>query len=119
MPLKFLVTMRRVSADALSRAIAMRRWRLSKYGCSAALALVAAVLFFSTTLAQEPGSVAGQFQVGRPTIQQQVRGRKKETRLAAGKKLETYPTPEAAKLLLTQGLSSSDDEIRRTAFDVL
>jgi hypothetical protein len=84
-----------------------------------ALALSAPLLVASILVAQEPGGIAAEFKAVRAAIQQQLRDRKKETRLAAVKKLETYPTPDAAKLLLTQGLSSSDDETRRAAFDVL
>jgi hypothetical protein len=39
--------------------------------------------------------------------------------LEAVRKIETFPTPEAAKLLLHQGMSSNDEEVRRASFDVL
>jgi HEAT repeat protein len=97
----------------------MRRWPLSKCCRRATLALVAAVFVSSTALAQEPSGIAADFKAARAAIQQQLRDRKKETRLAAVKKLADFPTPDAAKLLLVHGLASNDDEVRRAAFDVL
>jgi HEAT repeat protein len=63
--------------------------------------------------------VAAEFKAARSNLTQQLRDKKKENRLAAVRKLEAYPTVEAAKLLLFQGLSSSDDDVRRDSFDVL
>src|SRR5262249_3982698 len=42
-----------------------------------------------------------------------------ETRLAAVAKLETFPTADAAKLLLFQGLGGTHEEVKSAAFDAL
>jgi hypothetical protein len=44
---------------------------------------------------------------------------KKAGRLEAVRRIETFPTPEAAKLLLQQGMGSNDEEVSRASFDVL
>jgi HEAT repeat protein len=58
------------------------------------------------------------FRAAKSNIIVQLRG-KRENRLAAIAKLEEFPTPEAAKLLLFQGLGSPEEEVRRAAFDAL
>jgi len=63
--------------------------------------------------------VAADFKSAKASLSAQIKDRKKETRLAALAKLETFPTPEAAKLLLFQGLGSKDEETARAAFDSL
>src|SRR5262245_18908785 len=63
--------------------------------------------------------VAAEFKAAKTTLTSQLKGGKKEHRLAAVAKLETYPIPDAAKLLLFQGLGSNDEEVRRASFDVL
>src|SRR3954468_20513748 len=63
--------------------------------------------------------VAAEFKSAKASLTSQIKDRKKETRLAAIAKLENYPTPEAAKLLLFQGLGSKDDEVGRASFDAL
>src|SRR4051812_20241645 len=63
--------------------------------------------------------VAAEFKAAKTSLTQQLRDKKKENRLAALKKIETFPTPEAAKLLLFQGLSSKDEEIRAASFELL
>src|SRR5690348_17326602 len=69
--------------------------------------------------ADDDRDVAAEFKAAKSSIQQQLRDRKRENRLAAVKKLETLPTVEAAKLLLFQGLGSNDEEVRRASFDAL
>jgi len=63
--------------------------------------------------------VAAEFKAAKTSLTTQIKDRKKETRLAAVAKLENFPTPEAAKLLLFQGLGSKDDEVSRASFDSL
>jgi HEAT repeat protein len=63
--------------------------------------------------------VAAEFKGAKASLTQQLRDKKKENRLAAVHKLESFPTPEAAKLLLFQGLSSSDEDVRRGSFEAL
>src|SRR4051812_13496739 len=62
--------------------------------------------------------VAAEFKAVKAPLTAQLRG-KKTNRLEAVKKLESYPTTEAAKLLLHQGMGSNDEEVRRASFDVL
>jgi len=68
-------------------------------------------------LAQER-DVAAEFKAVKGSLTTQLRG-KRANRLEAVKKLEAYPTPEAAKLLLHQGMGSTDDDVRRASFDAL
>jgi HEAT repeat protein len=63
--------------------------------------------------------LATEFKAAKAGLASQLKDRKKETRLAAVAKLEAYPTTEAAKLLLFQGLGSTDEEVKRASFDVL
>lgn len=63
--------------------------------------------------------MAGEFKAAKTTLTAQLKDRKQENRLAAVAKLETYPIPDAAKLLLFQGLGSVDQEVKRASFDVL
>jgi len=67
----------------------------------------------------EDRDVAGEFKAAKAGLTAQIKDRKKETHLAAVAKLESYPTPEAAKLLLFQGLGNADEEVKRASFDVL
>jgi uncharacterized protein YegL len=70
-------------------------------------------------LSSQERDVAGEFKAAKSNLTQQLKDKKKENRLAALRKLETFQTPDAAKLLLFQGLSSTDEDIRRGSFDVL
>jgi hypothetical protein len=63
--------------------------------------------------------VAGEFKSAKAGLTSQLKDRKQENRLAAVAKLGIYPTPDAAKLLLFQGLGSADEELKRASFDVL
>ena len=76
------------------------------------------LIIVSNALGQER-DVAAEFKAARAGLTLQLNDKKKETRLAAIRKLETFPTTEAAKLLLFQGLSSTDEDVRRGSFDVL
>jgi hypothetical protein len=79
-------------------------------------------VFALTTAAIARGQdrdVAAEFKAAKAGLTSQIKDRKKETRLAAVAKLETFPTPDAAKLLLFQGLASKDEETSRAAFDSL
>lgn len=62
--------------------------------------------------------VAAEFKAVKGPLTTQLRG-KKANRLEAVKKLEAYPTPDAAKLLLHQGMGSNDAEVARASFDAL
>lgn len=62
--------------------------------------------------------VAAEFKAVKGPLTAQLRG-KKANRLEAVKKLEAYPTPDAAKLLLHQGMGSNDPEVARASFDAL
>jgi hypothetical protein len=62
--------------------------------------------------------LSADFRAAKSNIIVQLRG-KRENRLTAIAKLEEFPTPEAAKLLLFQGLGSVEEEVRRAAFDAL
>src|SRR2546421_7080232 len=62
--------------------------------------------------------VAAEFKVVKGPLTAQLRG-KRANRLEAVKKLEAYPTPDAAKLLLHQGMGSNDEEVARASFDAL
>src|SRR4051794_28434950 len=62
---------------------------------------------------------AAEFKAAKGSLTQQLRDKKKENRLAAVSKLEALVTPEAAKLLLFQGLSNNEEDVRRASFDAL
>jgi hypothetical protein len=87
---------------------------LLTYACLAVFALAGAI----PALGQDR-DVAAEFKSAKAGLTAQIKDRKKETRLAAVAKLESFPTPEAAKLLLFQGLGSKDDEVGRASFDSL
>jgi von Willebrand factor type A domain len=92
---------------------------------NAAVAIRAALLFAVCLLTctddarGDERDLAVEFKAAKANLTQQLRDRKKENRLAAVRKLETYPIPDSAKLLLFQGLSSTDEDVRRASFDVL
>jgi hypothetical protein len=84
-----------------------------------AFAHCAALIFAVASHAPARGDdVAADFRTAKSKIIEQLRG-KRENRLAAIARLEEFPTPEAARLLLTQGLGSAEEDVRRAAFDVL
>jgi hypothetical protein len=84
---------------------------------AAGAALVLAALL-SVSIAQER-DVAAEFKAAKASLTSQLRDKKKETRLGVIRKLEAFVTPEAAKLLLFQGVTSTDPEVRQAAFDTL
>jgi hypothetical protein len=88
-------------------------------GGAMAAALSVCLLSLGAASAADEQDVAAEFKAAKSSIQQQLRDRKRENRLAAVKKLETLPTVDAAKLLLFQGLGSNDEEVRRASFDAL
>lgn len=90
----------------------MGRWlgRVAMAGVLAALSLVSW---------SQDRDIEQEFKSAKTGLNSQLRDRKKEVRLAAVAKLESYPIPDAAKLLLFQGLSSTDEEVKRASFDVL
>jgi hypothetical protein len=90
----------------------MGRWRLGWIFAAIAAAL-------PNYGAGQDRDVAAEFKGAKTVLTGQLKDRKKENRLAAVAKLETYPIPEAAKLLLFQGLGSADEEVKRASFDVL
>jgi len=82
------------------------------------VAALLAPLLLAGALAQERDAAA-EFKAAKGSLTQQLRDKKKENRLAAVGKIETFTTPEAAKLLLFQGLSNNEEEVRRASFDAL
>ncbi len=83
------------------------------------LTFAAVVMSLPYCAAGQDRDVAGEFKAAKAGLTAQLKDRKQENRLAAVAKLETYPTPDAAKLLLFQGLGSADEEVKRASFDVL
>ncbi len=53
------------------------------------------------------------------TLLRQMKSKKPDTRLAAVRQLEQYPTAEAARLLVQHGLGSSLDDVRVAAYSTL
>src|SRR5690242_20192354 len=104
------LTQRRKAAKA------QRRQRF-KVICSVVSLFLALCLSAFVAAAQER-DVAAEFKGVKGPLTAQLRG-KKANRLEAVKKLEAYPTPEAAKLLLHQGMGSNDEEVARASFDAL
>lgn len=90
----------------------MCRWLIRSW-------LAAATLALSYCGSAQDRDVASEFKAAKTSLTSQLKDRKKENRLAAVAKLETFPTPDAAKLLLFQGLGSTDEEVKRASFDVL
>ena len=86
------------------------------------MAVAAALLLLQPqtpqSIAQER-DVAAEFKAAKTSLTAQLKDKKQETRLAAVRKLESLVTSESAKLLLFQGVASSDPEVRRAAFDAL
>lgn len=77
------------------------------------------VLAFAIVARAQDPNQAIEFRAAKAKLTSQLKDNKKETRLAAVTKLETYAMPEAAKLLLFQGLGSNDDDVSRASFDSL
>lgn len=87
-------------------------------GIKAVLVALIATALVTCALAQDR-DLATEFKGAKASLTSQLKDRKKENRLAAVAKLEAYPTTEAAKLLLFQGLGSTDEDVKRASFDVL
>jgi len=88
--------------------------------CRWSAVLVLACFVFAVALrGAEDSKEAKEFKNARRGIQQQMKSRKPEARVAAVRKLANYPTAEAAKLLVQMGLASPDDEVRRASYDTL
>src|SRR5205085_1757782 len=84
-----------------------------------ALALFLSALFaWADVVRGQERDVAAEFKAVKGPLTAQLRG-KRANRLEAVKKLEAYPTPDAAKLLLHQGMGSNDEEVARASFDAL
>jgi hypothetical protein len=69
--------------------------------------------------AAEESKEAKEFKSAKRGIQQQLRSRKSEMRVAAVHKLADYPTTDAARLLVQVGLSSQDQDVCKAAHEVL
>jgi hypothetical protein len=87
-------------------------------------ALATALLLAWLVVGRRPAAgqdrdVAAEFKAAKASVTAQLRDKKKETRLAAVKKLEGWVTPEAAKVLLFQGVGHNDEDMRRASFDAL
>lgn len=65
---------------------------------------------------KEPLSPSRQEQV---VLVRQMKSKKPDTRVAAVRQLQRYPTAESARLLTQQGLGSSWDDVRQTAYETL
>src|SRR5262245_24110950 len=98
---------------------AMGHVRIGATVYRAAPVVALGVLMVLADLTGQERDAASEFKAAKTSLTQQLRDKKKENRLAAVRKLESFATPEAAKLLLFQGLSSSDEDVRRDAFDAL
>src|SRR3954453_21975922 len=83
-----------------------------------AIASILLAMIAATAFGQERDSAA-EFKAAKGNLTQQLRDKKKENRLAAVGKIEAFPIPEAAKLLLFQGLSNNEEDVRRASFDAL
>ncbi|HEX5446364.1 MAG TPA: hypothetical protein VFW87_21230, partial [Pirellulales bacterium] len=68
------------------------------------------------TAPKEPLSPPRQVQL---TLLRQMKSKKPDTRVAAVRQLEQYPTAEAARLLVQHGLGSSLDDVRVAAYSTL
>src|SRR5262245_53439695 len=90
---------------------------LAKIGRRFAALLLCHLIGTATGQAQDR-DVAAEFKSVKGALTTQLRG-KRAARLEAVHKLEAYPTADAAKLLLHQGMGSNDEEVGRAAFDAL
>jgi von Willebrand factor type A domain len=63
--------------------------------------------------------IAKDFRAAKDRLVRQMRDRKPETRVAAVRKLEEYPIVDAAKVLLLQGLTNDNEDVRQASFDTL
>ncbi|HEV3021662.1 MAG TPA: HEAT repeat domain-containing protein, partial [Pirellulales bacterium] len=80
---------------------------------------VASVLACCAVLAAEESKEGKDFKLARRGIQQQMKSRNPETRLAAVRRLADYPTAEAAKVLFQMGFASGDELVRKAAYETL
>jgi hypothetical protein len=97
----------------------MEQTQIAGVAARGALYFVMLLLCLPVPARGDERDVAAEFKAAKSSLTQQLRDKKKENRLAAVQKLESLPTTEAAKLLLFQGLSNSEDEVRRASFDAL
>jgi von Willebrand factor type A domain len=88
---------------------------MREFGCILGLLAICPAV----ALPADDRDLAAEFRSARPAIMQQLRDKDREKRAAAVQKLESYPTGEAVKLLLTQVVASKDEELRRAGFAAL
>src|SRR5262245_23270872 len=93
-----------------SGGFAMRNLPTAAVAIHAALLFAVCLLTCADDARGDERDLAVEFKAAKANLTQQLRDRKKENRLAAVRKLETYPIPDSAKLLLFQGLSSTDED---------
>jgi HEAT repeat protein len=67
----------------------------------------------------EESKAAKEFKNAKRGIQQQIKSRKPEARVAAVRKIADYPTADAAKVLIQQGFGSQDDDVRKASYETL
>jgi len=84
-----------------------------------AVLVIACFVFPAALRAAETSKEAKEFKYARRGIQQQMKSRKPEARVAAVRKLVDYPSADAAKLLVQMGLASQDDDVRRASYETL
>lgn len=97
----------------------MSRVRIKALIRGAALAVALLLVGRSADAIGQERDPPAEFKTAKASLTQQLRDKKKENRLAAVHKLEGFVTPEAAKVLLFQGLSSNYEEVRFASFDAL
>ncbi|HEV3020807.1 MAG TPA: VWA domain-containing protein [Pirellulales bacterium] len=83
------------------------------------VALVVACCAAAVGARADESKEAKEFKNAKRGIQQQLRSRKSQTRVAAVRKLAEYPTTDAARLLVQVGLSSQDEDVCKAAHEVL
>jgi Mg-chelatase subunit ChlD len=81
--------------------------------------MAASVLTCCTVLAADESKDAKEFKLAKRGIQQQLKSRNPEARLAAVHRLAEYSTAEAAKVLYQMGFASDDEQVRRAAYETL
>jgi hypothetical protein len=86
---------------------------------AATLSMFVAAWLLSVPAAAAESDVEKEFRASQRSIQTQLRSKNREQRLAAVKKLETFPVVESAKLLVLSGMTSGDEEVRRASYAAL
>lgn len=71
------------------------------------------------SLARADDDAAKEFRTARRSIQQRMRHKKPEVRVAAVRRLGEFPLVEAAKLLVEQGFSNPQEDVRKASFETL